>query len=40
LELNIRSQYNANPNAYNQADVLKNLKQLEDDIPNWKYPWE
>lgn len=36
----IRAQYNANPNAMYREDVKKALKEIEDDIPNWKYPFE
>ncbi|KAK4043860.1 hypothetical protein C8A01DRAFT_31960 [Parachaetomium inaequale] len=36
----IREQYNANPRAYNREKVLKQLKEIEDDIPNWKYAFE
>lgn len=36
----IRSQYDANPDAYDRESVLKRLKDIENDIPNWKYAFE
>lgn len=36
----IREQYQANPGAFDRASVLKRLTEIENDIPNWKYPWE
>ncbi|KAL7949331.1 hypothetical protein V8C42DRAFT_361877 [Trichoderma barbatum] len=36
----IRSMYDANPRAYNRDEVLRQLDEIEKDIPNWKYPFE
>lgn len=33
-------QYEANPDAYNQEKVLKELKDLKSKIPDMKYPYE
>lgn len=36
----VRTQYDANPDAYDRENVLKELKEIENDIPNWKYAFE
>ncbi|KAI1852652.1 hypothetical protein JX266_002193 [Neoarthrinium moseri] len=36
----IRRQYNANPLAANHDEVLKELKELEDSLTEWKYKFE
>ncbi|KAK3177854.1 hypothetical protein K4F52_009406 [Lecanicillium sp. MT-2017a] len=34
------ARYEANPRAYNREEVLKELKEIQNDIPNWKYAFE
>ncbi|RYP81113.1 hypothetical protein DL770_005976 [Monosporascus sp. CRB-9-2] len=36
----IRGRYQANSRAHRREDVLKELQEIEDDIPNWKYAFE
>jgi chitinase len=36
----VRTHYEAHPHALQRAEVLKALKEIEDDIPNWKYKFE
>jgi chitinase len=36
----IREHYDAHPDAENREQLLKDLTEIEDDIPNWKYPSE
>ena len=35
-----RAAYEAAPTAYNREAVLKELKELEDDLSNWTYAFE
>ena len=36
----IRDHYNAHPDAVHRDEVEDALKEIEDDIPNWKHPAE
>lgn len=36
----VRARYRAEPRAAHRDEVERALKEIEDDIPNWKYPSE